>query len=157
MSDGLMSQVIVKEAYAELPDGADKRTIIETLTRGLAAAGNIADDLVGDITNGALAREERGSTGIGHGIAIPHCRTALVDTIMCAFGHNAAGLDFDSLDGEPVHSVFLLLTPSEEREAHLELMRNFAIQIRKEHFCEFLRENNDAESLVALLAEFEAK
>ena len=156
MSDGLMSQVIVKEAYAELPDGADKRTIIETLTRGLAAAGNIADDLVGDITNGALAREERGSTGIGHGIAIPHCRTALVDTIMCAFGHNAAGLDFDSLDGEPVHSVFLLLTPQEQREEHLDLMRNFATQIRKDHFCQFLHKHSDAESLIALLTEFEA-
>ena len=157
MSNGLMSEVMVKEAYAMLPDGADKRSIIEALVTSLADAGKIAADNVKDITDGAMAREERGSTGIGHGIAIPHCRTNLVDSIMCAFGRSEAGLDFDSLDGERVHSVFLLLTPESQREEHLELMRNFAVQIRKEHFCEFLHQNADADGLVSLLAEFEAK
>ena len=157
MSNGLMSEVIVKEAYSTLPDSADKRTVIEALVGSLAEAGKISEDKVASITDGAMAREERGSTGIGHGIAIPHCRTDLVDTIMCAFGRNEAGIDFDSLDGENVHSVFLLLTPEAQREEHLELMRNFAVQIRKEHFCEFLHENKDADGLVSLLAEFEAK
>lgn len=157
MSSGLMSEVMVKEAYATLPDGADKRSIIEALVTSLAEAGKITTDNIKNITDGAMAREERGSTGIGHGIAIPHCRTDLVDSIMCAFGRNEAGLDFDSLDGERVHSVFLLLTPEAQREEHLELMRNFAVQIRKEHFCEFLHQNTDADGLVSLLAEFEAK
>ncbi len=157
MSDGLMSQAIIEEAYVELPEGADKRSVIEALANSLAEAGKISADKVAEICDGAMEREARGSTGIGHGIAIPHCRTDIVESIMCAFGRSHTGLDFESLDGEAVHSVFLLLTPSEAREEHLALMRNFATQMRKEHFCDFLHQNADAQSLVALLAEFEEK
>lgn len=157
MNEGLMSQAIIKEAYVELPDGADKRSVIHALAESLAEAGKIKADDVDAIVEVAMIREERGSTGIGHGIAIPHCRSDKVDSIMCSFGSSKSGLDFDSLDGEPVYSVFLLLTPEEAREEHLELMRNFATQIRKENFCEFLHQNVDAESLVALLSEFEEK
>jgi PTS system fructose-specific IIA component/PTS system nitrogen regulatory IIA component len=150
-----MSQAIIKEAYVELPDGADKRSIIQILTESLVAAGKIDSKDVADIVAVAMTREDRGSTGIGHGIAIPHCRSTHINSIMCSFGTSRKGLDFDSLDGEPVYSVFLLLTPEEAREDHLELMRNFATQIRKENFCEFLHQNADADSLIALLSEFE--
>ncbi|NRA38219.1 MAG: PTS sugar transporter subunit IIA [Planctomycetes bacterium] len=156
MTDSLMSSAIVKEAYINIEAGSDKKSIISSLASSLVDAGKTPEGNLQAIIDGALAREERGSTGIGHGIAIPHCRTDLVDTIMCAFGHCGDGIDFDSLDGEPVHSVFLLITPEDQREQHLELMRNFATQIRKEHFCDFLRNNKDANSLVDLLSEFES-
>ncbi len=155
MGASLMSRVLVKEAYTVLPKDATKADVIQLMTNSLAEAGKIKATDIPEITSGALAREERGSTGIGHGIAIPHCRTDLVDRIICAYGRCTDGLDFDSLDGEPVHSVFLLLTPQAQREEHLDLMRNFATQIRKEHFCQFLHKHSDAESLVALLTEFE--
>jgi mannitol/fructose-specific phosphotransferase system IIA component (Ntr-type) len=104
-----------------------------------------------------LAREAIGSTGIGHGIAIPHCRTPLVKKICCAYGRSVAGVDFDSLDGEPVHSVFFLLTPPELKEQHLALMKSFATQIRKEHFFEFLQQVANAKQLCDLLVEFEGR
>ena len=106
------------------------------------------------VVDGAMAREAIGSTGIGHGIAIPHCRVDIVKNICCAYGHCPEGLDFDSLDGEPVYSVFLLLTPPEMKQEHLELMKSFASQIRKDHFCDFLRQASDAEQLHQLLEEF---
>lgn len=152
-----MSQVIVAKAFTQLPTDADKRLVITTLVQALATAKKIAADKVNEIVEGALARETIGSTGIGHGIAIPHCRTTLIKEIVCAYGSSDPGIDFDSLDGEPVHSVFLLLTPSDQKEQHLQLMKSFASQIRKEHFCEFLHQVGNATALVELLTEFEAR
>lgn len=150
-----MSEVIVEKAFVELPADADKRTVIAALVKSLVLARRLKPPQVEDLVEGTMSREAIGSTGIGHGIAIPHCRTPLVGKIMCAYGLSKEGVDFDSLDGEPVHSVFLLLTPPDRKEDHLALMKSFASQIRKEHFCEFLRQAGDAKALIDLLAEFE--
>lgn len=152
-----MSQVIVAKAFTEIPAETDKRTVITTLIQSLVQAKKIGNDTVNTVIDGAMAREAIGSTGIGHGIAIPHCRTPLVQQIVCAFGACPDGIDFDSLDGEPVHSVFLLLTPPEQKEQHLQLMKSFASQIRKEHFCKFLHQVKTAQELIDLLAEFEGR
>ncbi|MDA3962698.1 MAG: PTS sugar transporter subunit IIA [Planctomycetota bacterium] len=155
MSDTYMSDVIVDKVYVALPSDADKRTVISKLAEALASARKIKAGDLENVVEGAMAREAIGSTGIGHGIAIPHCRTDLVKNIVCAYGHCSDGVDFDSLDGEPVHSVFLLLTPHDKKDEHLALMKNFASQIRKDHFCDFLQQSTDPKSLVALLSEFE--
>jgi PTS system fructose-specific IIA component/PTS system nitrogen regulatory IIA component len=152
-----MSQVIVVKAFTHLPNDADKRVVISSLVQALAGARKIAPEHVDVIVDGAMNREAIGSTGIGHGIAIPHCRTNLVKEIVCAYGTSENGIDFDSLDGEPVHSIFLLLTPPDQKEQHLQLMKSFASQIRKEHFCEFLHQVKMAQGLVDLLTEFEAR
>ena len=152
-----MSQVIVPKAFTILPPNIDKREVISTLINSLGNTKKFAADKLGEIVEGAMAREAIGSTGIGHGIAIPHCRTPHVKEIVCAYGHSADGIDFDSLDGEPVHSVFLLLTPPDQKEQHLQLMKSFAGQIRKEHFCEFLHQVSGAQPLIDLLSEFEAR
>lgn len=152
-----MSQVIVAKAFTQMAAEADKRTVITTLIQSLVTAKKLGPDKVAETVEGAMAREAIGSTGIGHGIAIPHCRTPLVSEIVCAFGTSPDGIDFDSLDGEPVHSMFLLLTPPEKKEQHLLLMKSFASQIRKENFCKFLHQVKTAQELVDLLAEFEAR
>lgn len=152
-----MSDVILDEAFITLPEDADKQTVITELAQVMHTVGAISEAQVETVIEGAMARETIGSTGIGHGIAIPHCRTAIVDRIVCVFGSSPSGIDFDSLDGEPVHAVFLLLTPPDHKDDHLQLMKNFASQIRKEHFCEFLRQCTTAKAVKDLLAEFESR
>ena len=56
-------------------------------------------------------RENLGSTGIGRGIAIPHCRSLVVDRVRLAFGRHPSGLDYAAIDGRPVHNFFLILAP----------------------------------------------
>ena len=56
-------------------------------------------------------REALGSTGIGSGVAIPHSRSLVVDRLRVAFGRHRAGLDFDAVDGRPVHYLFLIVAP----------------------------------------------
>ena len=56
-------------------------------------------------------RETLGSTGIGQGIAIPHCRSLVVDRLRVAFGRKLEGIDFNAIDGKPVHYFFLIVAP----------------------------------------------
>jgi PTS system nitrogen regulatory IIA component len=56
-------------------------------------------------------RENLGSTGIGRGIAIPHCRSLVVSKLRVAFGRKKAGIDFKAMDGQPVHFFFLIVAP----------------------------------------------
>jgi mannitol/fructose-specific phosphotransferase system IIA component (Ntr-type) len=152
-----MSQVIVPSAFTVLPVDGDKQTIITTLIDQLVSAKKVKPTQVSELVSEAMKREALSSTGIGNGIAIPHCRTTLIKDMACAFGRCSDGLDFGSLDGEPVYSVFFLLTPAERKEDHLSLMKSFASLIRKEHFCEFLHQVDSTKTLIDLLAEFEAK
>jgi len=59
-------------------------------------------------------RENLGSTGIGKGVAIPHCRSLVVDRLRVVYGRKPAGLDFDAVDGKPVHHLFLIVAPPVE-------------------------------------------
>ncbi|MCS6970063.1 MAG: PTS sugar transporter subunit IIA [Planctomycetota bacterium] len=152
-----MSQVLVREAFTILPADADKRTVIRLLAEALARCGRLTSAQVETVVEEAMKREVIGSTGIGHGIAVPHCRAPLSDRILCSYGHCPEGLDFDSLDGEPVHSVFLLVTPPALKDQHLQLMKHFAGLIRKEHFCGFLHQAASFQALRDLLVEFEAR
>ena len=56
-------------------------------------------------------RENLGSTGIGKGIAIPHCRSLVVNRLRLAYGRKTSGMDFNSIDGAPVHNFFLIVAP----------------------------------------------
>lgn len=59
-------------------------------------------------------REALGSTGVGRGVAVPHCRSLVVNRLQLAYGHSPAGLPFDAADGQPVHHVFLIVAPPNE-------------------------------------------
>jgi fructose-specific phosphotransferase system IIA component len=59
-------------------------------------------------------REQLGSTGIGHGIAIPHGRTTAAAEVMIAFGYSKNGIDWQAIDGKPVHLIFMVLAPPQE-------------------------------------------
>lgn len=59
-------------------------------------------------------RESLGSTGVGRGVAVPHCRSLVVPRLQLAYGHSQAGIPFDSADGEPVKHFFLIVAPPNE-------------------------------------------
>ncbi|MES2305974.1 MAG: PTS sugar transporter subunit IIA [Gemmatimonadota bacterium] len=59
-------------------------------------------------------REQLGSTGVGRGIAIPHCRSLVVPQLRMAYGRIPGGLNYDAIDGKPVHHVFLIVAPPVE-------------------------------------------
>ena len=157
MGDPFLSDIIIKEVCVELAPDLEKSAVIRAMIQALVEAGSLKKKDAEAVHSGAMERESVGSTGIGRGIAIPHCRTSLVKEMFCVYGRCAKGLDFDSLDGEPVHSLFFIATPVDQKEQHLALMKNFASMIRKEHFCDFLGQTASAKALIELLREFEER
>jgi PTS system nitrogen regulatory IIA component len=75
-----------------------------------------------DVMAALLERERLGTTGIGHGVAIPHGKVRGLSEIKVFFGRSRKGVDFSSMDSQPVHLVFLILTPEHSAAAHLKIL-----------------------------------
>ncbi len=102
------------------------------------------------------ARESVLSTGIGGGVAIPHAKTPLVGELLMAAGVAAGPVDYDSLDGEPADLFFLLLGPETAASAHVRALGRISRLLRREPLREALRQANDQEAFLRVVAESEA-
>ena len=91
------------------------------------------------IVKTVLDREALGSTGIGQGVGIPHGKSPNVKNLIGAVGISRQGLDFDSLDGEPVYIFFLLLAPQASAGPHLKALARISRLLKDKYFREALR------------------
>lgn len=98
-----------------------------------------------------LQREKLGSTGIGHGIAIPHGKLATLDKLFGLFARLERPVDFESLDGQPVDLIFMLLAPEGAGADHLKALARVARLLRDRDIAHKLRQLRDAEALYAVL------
>lgn len=104
-----------------------------------------------------LEREAKGSTGIGNGIAIPHVRSDQVEDIEFVFANSEVGVDFESLDGEPVHIIFLMLAPAASHGIHIKALARISRILNDEGLRFRLRKAKDADEIVRLLEEREGE
>jgi PTS system nitrogen regulatory IIA component len=98
-----------------------------------------------------LQRERLGSTGVGHGVAIPHGKLPKIERIFCLFARLDKPIDFEALDGEPVDLVFLLLAPESAGADHLKALALIARLLRDPNIAKKLRNSRDASLLYAIL------
>ena len=98
-----------------------------------------------------LERERLGTTGVGKGVAIPHGKTAEIDTICGLFARLDQPIDFDSVDDQPVDLIFLLLAPEGAGADHLKALSRVSRLFRDAQICEQLREAEDASALYEIL------
>jgi PTS system nitrogen regulatory IIA component len=109
-----------------------------------------------EIFDSILQRERLGSTGIGHGIAIPHCKLAGATRLFGLFARLEKPIDFEALDGEPVDLLFLLVAPEAAGADHLKALARVARVLRDPAATKLLRSTRDAEGLYALLTRQQA-
>jgi len=105
--------------------GLESRTregVVAELIHRLVALGHIATEEEQDLAAGIMAREKVGSTAIGNGIAMPHCRSRLAERFVGALGIEPRGIAFDSVDGAPVHVVFLVVAPPKGHEHYYDIL-----------------------------------
>jgi PTS system fructose-specific IIC component/PTS system nitrogen regulatory IIA component len=102
-------------------------------------------------------REAKMSTGIKKGLAIPHATVAGLPRFIGALGISNKGIDYGSLDGEPVYIVFLLLSPPEDSEAHLQALKQIASLMDNEQYINKLLEATTAEKAFSILRSFEER
>jgi mannitol/fructose-specific phosphotransferase system IIA component (Ntr-type) len=129
----------------------DKEGVIRELVESLVGSGALqAEDLDG-ILKAIMKREELGSTGIGKGIAVPHTKHPSVSKLVGTVGVSADGIDFNSLDGERVHLLFLLISPPDRPGDHLRALENISRQLRDDAFCRSLKQAHSSADIQQLL------
>jgi PTS system fructose-specific IIA component/PTS system nitrogen regulatory IIA component len=130
-----------------------KEDVIRSMAASLMEAGKIAEDQYEGIVEAILKREELGSTGIGRGVAVPHTKHPSVQELIGAVAISDEGVDFDSLDGEKVHLLFLLISPPDRPGDHLRALENISRQLRDDTFCRFLKQTKEPADVWQLLEE----
>ena len=104
----------------------DRWTAIEEIVTQLVLDGHLDASHRDEAVAALRHREETMSTGIGFGIAIPHASCAAVTEVTACFGRSKAGIDFESLDGKPVHFIVLFLVPKDQFQTHLRTLAAIA-------------------------------
>jgi PTS system nitrogen regulatory IIA component len=104
-----------------------------------------------------LDREALGSTAIGEGIAIPHGKLSGVKNVVAAFGRSPAGIDFDSLDGNPTRLFFLLVAPEDSAGIHLKALARVSRLLKDKGFRDRLAAGGTREQLFAIIKEEDEK
>lgn len=107
----------------------NRQEAVRTLLQAIADAGAVQPADLDCLAESILRREELGSTGIGEGIALPHAKHHSVDRIVGAMGYIAKGIDFNSIDEQPVHLVILLISPVNASREHLLALETVARQL----------------------------
>ncbi|MEH6591729.1 MAG: PTS IIA-like nitrogen regulatory protein PtsN [Halioglobus sp.] len=101
------------------------------------------------VLSSLISREKLGSTGLGHGIAIPHCRIDNCTHAMGVLVTLEEAIDFDAPDNQPVDMLFVLLVPQEAEQKHLDILASVAGLFSQDEFCNSIRNAKDTESLYA--------
>lgn len=133
-------------------DGTSRDEAIHALVDAVVRTGGVAEDKREAIIAEVMAREAKGSTGLGGGIALPHVKGTDNVTELCgAFAMSDAGVEFNAVDGKPVHALFLILSPKSELDEHITILRRIS-QIREnEYYLSSFRRADSREALAQLI------
>ncbi len=135
--------------------GKEKKDVLAELLELLQKNKYIKDGE--DILETVLEREKLGSTGIGQGIAVPHAKTDQLENLVGAVGISHNGISFDSLDGEPVNIVFLILAPSKSIGEHLQALAKIARLLKNRTFRNALRNAKTPAEAMKIIKEDDEK
>ena len=151
----MLSEPLVVSERLVFP-GLAATTVEAALTEmaaGLESAGIVRS--APDLAKRLREREAMGSTGLGGGLAIPHCKVRELADVVLSIGISRAGIDFHSPDGEPVTVLFLVLSPAESPALHLQALARISRLIRIPGVAESLRDADGAAGVAAAWAEAE--
>lgn len=133
----------------------DKDGILEEMVGLLFKAGKIKD--AGKTLDAVQKREELMSTGIGHGVAIPHAKCDGIEDLCAAFGRSKNGISFKSLDNEPVHLFFMLLSPEDVTGPHIKALAKISRLLKHHYVRELLKSTDNPEKTLEIIRQEEDK
>ncbi|MCK5203414.1 MAG: PTS sugar transporter subunit IIA [Desulfobacterales bacterium] len=143
-------EVMRKEAIFDDLKSQNKKGILEELVVPLAGITGLSQE---DLTRVLMDRERLGSTGIGGGIGIPHGKIKDLETLFLGFGLSRKGIDFESIDGQPTHIFFVLITPENSTGLHLKLLARIKRILKNDHFKERLLNAADRQEIFDIIKE----
>ena len=144
----IMSQILTPGRTLCRAPGVSKKRLFETVAK------LISEDQLSlpydEVFSQLIAREKLGSTGLGQGIAIPHCRISNCSHPVGTLVTLESPIDFDSPDDQPVDLLFVLLVPAEANQQHLDILAEIARLFSQPDFCRQLRQATDSDTLFRL-------
>lgn len=152
-----LSQIVPDRAIVANLESTERDKVIDELIGALVEAGAADEAIRGELLEKLLHRERIGTTGFGKGVAVPHVKHESVTRMVAAVGISQSGVDFNSMDKQPVYTVFLLLSPKDRPEEHLQAMEAIFKNLSKDTFRRFLRQAGTAEEVRTLLEEADAQ
>jgi fructose-specific phosphotransferase system IIA component len=150
-----LSELLNEQSVNLSLQARDKESAIKELVQLLESAHGV--NTRGEILSKVLQRESMMSTGIGNGVAIPHGKTRLLDHLLAACGVSPAGIDFDTMDGEPATLFILLVSPESQRGPHVKALANVSRLLKEESLRDALRHSATPADFLRVLREAEER
>ncbi|MFP5514597.1 MAG: PTS IIA-like nitrogen regulatory protein PtsN [Alphaproteobacteria bacterium] len=140
--------------HAILPNlkASNKKQALQEMARKASELTGQHERAIFDVL---LERERLGTTGVGHGIAIPHGKLSSLDRVHGVFARLERPIDFDAIDEQPVDLIFLLLAPEQAGADHLKALARVSRLLRDQSMCEKLRGAQSGDAMYALLTQHE--
>ncbi|HEX3552697.1 MAG TPA: PTS sugar transporter subunit IIA [Thermoanaerobaculia bacterium] len=136
--------------FPDLP-ATDRAGVLHALAERIAGRGAVPNAV--DLYQKLLEREQLGSTGIGAGIAIPHCKLPGLQRGVVAIGLMPQGVDFGAVDGQPVNVFFLVVSPSDSPAEHLQVLAAISRWVKADRHAERVLGLHDADAVYDFLQE----
>ncbi len=152
-----LSEIVIEKAIVPQLQSSERDEVVHELIESLVAAGAAPAEIKDELIASVLEREKKGSTGFGKGVAVPHVKHPSVKKISAAIGLSDRGVDFNALDMQPVFSVFLLLSPADSPEEHLQAMEIIFKNLSIDTFRRFLRQSSSVDEIQTLLEDADGK
>ncbi len=149
----IITDLITRERIVCDGEVTSKKRVIEVLSERLATGQ--ADLTARPIFDSLIGRERLGSTGLGHGVALPHGRFSQSQQAVGAFIKLRKGVDFDAIDRQPVDLIFGLLVPDHYTDEHLKILAYLAEMFSDRAFCQQLRDADSDQALYEWLCNWQ--
>ena len=143
-----LTDVVCKEAIIAQLGSTERDAVIQELVQSLGTHKKMKAAMRDAVANAVIERENEASTGIGKGVAVPHVKHKAIKEPIAVIGCSQTGIDFSSLDKQPVYSVFLLLGPTSNPDKHLQAMETIFKNLQKDDFRRFLRQAQTTEAII---------
>lgn len=150
----LVDIVCLSAVIAEL-EATDRNGAIRELVRALQAEGKLGSCDPEKLIKAVIQRENEASTGMGKGVALPHVKADCIEEPVAAVGRSSQGIDFRSLDKQPVYSVILLISPKQNPDKHLQAMETLFRNLNHDDFRRFLRQAQSAQEIEEIIRDAE--
>ena len=147
-----LTEIVAEDLVKTDVKATSQEDVVHELVRFMAARGVIPPDRVAGVAGKILERESLGSTAMGNGLAFPHAELASAGRCTAVLARSRGGVDFNSLDGEPVHLLLLIVYPPGDRQVRVRAVELISRLRKKEktwHY--FLTAENAGELLQALM------
>ncbi|MEJ5361138.1 MAG: PTS sugar transporter subunit IIA [Spirochaetota bacterium] len=157
IGDMVLTDYLNKKTILINPSVKDRWELIESMLDVAIKNKAVKSEYRETIKKTLFEREKSMSTGIGKGVAIPHCSCPYVDDVVMIMALSKKGINFDSIDNMPVHIAILLIVPKDKISQHIKTLANIAKLMSDDTLREALSNAKDAQDIIKILKEYEQK